>query len=336
MTAKETRNRALSLAHDENYIEALKMFERAYELGDLNAINDIGVIYERMGMYQEAFENYRNAACYNIPVAWNNIGCLYRNGYGVKQNYAKAIEYYEKAVNSGYFSAYKNLYEIYSEGLGVERDIKKAIKYLKTGVKGELKSNDNTCACIVQLDYILVRGINIKKNYREGYKLMKKAETKKQAPIYHNLGCHYLNGLGTKKNIKKALYYLNLAADKNYSNSLRLLGELYVRGNGVNKDLLLGDYYLTRGIRKNSLFCGLFFARVCLEKQCDDVFFTLDDGKAMIHTLSEVLLDKDLDEYKDEFEEYQSLRNDFSNIVNFKTLEVDGFEKKINGKMINA
>jgi TPR repeat protein len=54
------------------------------------------------------------------------VGNCYRNGHGVKQDYAKAIPYYQRAADQGcptgaYWMAYA-----YEHGQGVTKDLRKA------------------------------------------------------------------------------------------------------------------------------------------------------------------------------------------------------------------
>ena len=44
--------------------------------------------------------------------AWNNLGWLYKNGYGCQQNYAEACQLFKKAVECGIKKAFKHLAEI--------------------------------------------------------------------------------------------------------------------------------------------------------------------------------------------------------------------------------
>ena len=57
-----------------------------------------------------------------------NLGDMYRDGEGVRQDYKKAIYWYEKAANQGYAPAQYNLGVMYSNGKGVKQDYKKAIE----------------------------------------------------------------------------------------------------------------------------------------------------------------------------------------------------------------
>ena len=59
--------------------------------------------------YSNAMIWFRQAAEKSEPIAQNNIGWLYENGFGVKQDYAEAVTWYRKAADQGYAKAQVNL-----------------------------------------------------------------------------------------------------------------------------------------------------------------------------------------------------------------------------------
>ena len=64
----------------------------------------------------------------NNSIAQNNLGYMYRNGFGVEQDYKKAVELYILSADQGYMVAQNNLGYMYDIGLGVEQDYKKAVE----------------------------------------------------------------------------------------------------------------------------------------------------------------------------------------------------------------
>ena len=65
---------------------------------------------------------YNRAAEMGEPMAQFNLGCCYRDGTGVKQDYGKMHEYYRLAVEKGNADAQFNLGYAYQVGLGVDPD----------------------------------------------------------------------------------------------------------------------------------------------------------------------------------------------------------------------
>ena len=88
------------------YKKAFDLFVDAYNLGEDEAINNIGLCYlQGHGVKEdkrEAVRCFRTAAeNYSSGVGYHNLGICYENGVGVRKDYKKAIEMYEKAVENG-------------------------------------------------------------------------------------------------------------------------------------------------------------------------------------------------------------------------------------------
>ena len=67
--------------------------------------------------YTKAVEYYERAANLGNSDALYNLGVCYYKGYGVEQNYTKAIKYYERAANLGNFDARLALHNLIDENL---------------------------------------------------------------------------------------------------------------------------------------------------------------------------------------------------------------------------
>ena len=88
------------------YKKAFYLFTDAYNLGENEAIINIGLCYlQGNGVKEdkkEAVKCFRTAAeKYSSGVAYHNLGICYENGFGVRKDYKKAIEMYGKAVENG-------------------------------------------------------------------------------------------------------------------------------------------------------------------------------------------------------------------------------------------
>ena len=59
--------------------------------------------------YLEAFKWNRKAAEAGSPVAQNDLGGMYENGWGLEPNKAEALKWYRQAALSGCAEAQKNL-----------------------------------------------------------------------------------------------------------------------------------------------------------------------------------------------------------------------------------
>lgn len=65
------------------------------------------------GLYERVCEIYSEEKICDTPVALTNMGYLYENGYGVKQDFSKADEFYNKAIIQNYESAYTHKLAMY-------------------------------------------------------------------------------------------------------------------------------------------------------------------------------------------------------------------------------
>ena len=100
------------------YKKAFELFTDAYNLGENEAIINIGLCYlQGKGVKEdkkEAVKCFREAVkSTNSGIAYYNLGLCYENGGGVRKDYKKAIEAYGKAVENGESAglvAIKNLY----------------------------------------------------------------------------------------------------------------------------------------------------------------------------------------------------------------------------------
>ncbi|HHW5018725.1 TPA: tetratricopeptide repeat protein, partial [Haemophilus influenzae] len=72
--------------------------------------------------YQTAFKLWLPLAEQGNAKAQYNLGVMYGNGRGVKQDYFKAVNWYRKAAEQGHADAQLNLGYMYEKGRGVKQD----------------------------------------------------------------------------------------------------------------------------------------------------------------------------------------------------------------------
>ena len=71
-----------------------------------------------------------------------NLGLMYDNGQGVRQDYAEAVRWYRQAAEQGHAVAQKNLGVMYYEGRGVRQDLALAQEWY-----GKACDNGNQDGC---------------------------------------------------------------------------------------------------------------------------------------------------------------------------------------------
>ena len=90
------------------------------------------------------FRENLQAAEQGNAAAQFNLGVMYENGQGVRQDYAQAVQWYRKASEQGDAQAQFNLGGMYAEGRGVRQDLALAQEwYGKACQNGDQKACDN-------------------------------------------------------------------------------------------------------------------------------------------------------------------------------------------------
>ena len=72
---------------------------------------------------------YRKAAEHGYAVAQCNLGYMYDNGEGLKQDHKEAVAWYRKAAEQGNADAQNNHGDMYANGLGVKQDFAEALQW---------------------------------------------------------------------------------------------------------------------------------------------------------------------------------------------------------------
>ena len=64
-------------------------------------------------------------------MAMNNLGCMYKKGWGGAQDYVQARKWFQKAADAGDADAMYNLGVLYQNGQGVARDSARARYWIR-------------------------------------------------------------------------------------------------------------------------------------------------------------------------------------------------------------
>ena len=83
------------------------------------------------GEFDEAAKQWQKACDNNVARACHNLGVLYEDAQGVKQDYHKAAELYKRSCDGGFVGSCLNLGVLYIKDRGVEQDYNKAINLYK-------------------------------------------------------------------------------------------------------------------------------------------------------------------------------------------------------------
>lgn len=110
--------------------------------------------------YQTAFKLWLPLAEQGNADAQFNLGLIYYNGRGVKQDDFEAVKWFRKAAEQGDETAQFNLGVMYGKGRGVKQDDVEAMKWFR---KAAEQGNAHAQA-LLGFSYILGRGVRVNKS----------------------------------------------------------------------------------------------------------------------------------------------------------------------------
>ena len=125
-TPEQQFQQGLEATKRGDYQTAFKLWLPLAEQGDASAQFNLGMMYDNgQGVKQddvEAVKWYRQAAEQGFADAQLNLGVMYDEGQGVKQDDVEAVKWYRQAAEQGYAKAQYNLGVKYYQGEGVRQD----------------------------------------------------------------------------------------------------------------------------------------------------------------------------------------------------------------------
>ena len=143
-----------------------------------------GLAAYKQSDYQTAFKLWLPLAEQGNEDAQFNLGVMYDDGRGVKQDDFEAVKWFRKAAEQGDASAQLYLGAMYGKGLGVKQDDVEAVKwYRKAAEKG-----DADAQVLLGLAYLLGKGGQFNKSLAKEW-LGKACDNGSQ------MGCEYYGKL---------------------------------------------------------------------------------------------------------------------------------------------
>ncbi|HHF7224569.1 TPA: tetratricopeptide repeat protein [Haemophilus influenzae] len=164
-TPEQQFQQGLTAYEQSNYQTAFKLWLPLAEQGDANVQFNLGVMYaEGQGVKQDDFEAvkwYRKAAEQGDANAQAYLGLAYTEGRGVRQDYTEAVKWFRKAAEQGYAEAKFNLGHMYSKGRGVKQDDFEAVNWYRKAAE----QGDADAQAILGFLYLLgERGVQVNKS----------------------------------------------------------------------------------------------------------------------------------------------------------------------------
>jgi TPR repeat protein len=88
----------------------------------------------KRGDYGAAINRWRPLAA-SDPTIQNNYGIMYKDGKGVKRDYAVAAQWFSRSASAGSSLGQNNLGGLYRDGMGVQRDYPKAVTFFQAAAQ---------------------------------------------------------------------------------------------------------------------------------------------------------------------------------------------------------
>jgi len=116
---------------EENKEYALQYYKEASDKGSIDALYNIGCIFEDNNDYNTAVRYYSLAAKQNHSYACYNLGLMYLEGNGISKDIHNAVYYLEKAAQNNHPGACYNLGILYYNGVDTAIDYPQSLFYFK-------------------------------------------------------------------------------------------------------------------------------------------------------------------------------------------------------------
>lgn len=203
------------------------------------------------------------------PQALRELGMMYLNGAGVRQNYNKAHRLIERAAELGSGVAKSDLAGIHFLGEGVKQDDEQAFYWAQQSTQVSVS------AYIVGVVHL--EGRVVQQDYKQAFYWLKKAAELGHEDAFDVVGDMYRVGQGVKQDYEQAFYWLKKAAERGKALPARIVGILYLRGVGVKQDFDKALYWLNKAIEFGDIEAFGLIAKMYQEglgvKQDDAQFF---------------------------------------------------------------
>ena len=245
-TARTLVEQGWALAYPDSgepdYAAARTLFEQAAELGNADALNELGLLYnDGKGVaqdYVKAREYYEQASALGSQHAMYNLAWMYENGQGVEADGKKAAELYEQAADLGSVDAMYNLGELYHDGFGVEQDYTAAVLWFR---KAADLGADNA---MFALGVMFKNGEGVTQDYAKAHEYYERAAECGNYMAMNNLGVLYENGQGVEYDRDTALYWYEKSDTMRHVEELRNRGWVIDQEEAMTWDLHLLSNFL--------------------------------------------------------------------------------------------
>lgn len=204
---------ALGVPQDDKH--AVLWLQKSAEQGNITAMVELGVVFDKMHDYAQALIWYRRAAEQGNARAEFNLGLAYQDGESVPKDMAQAIAWYRKAADHGDAIAQSQLGVAYEQGTGVPQDYLQAADwYRKAAEQGLAEAQYG-------LGFLYHSGKGVPKDDIQGTAWMLKAAEQGETKAQFNLGACYINGAGVDRDLNEGYFWIFLANTRTTDGGLK-------------------------------------------------------------------------------------------------------------------
>lgn len=207
---------------------------------------NLGRAYAGIDEYEEAKAWLAPLVEKANPLAQNLMGLMYKNGWGVEQNYEAAAPLFLAAAETGHAGAQHDIAWAYGEGRGLPKDDAKMADWMaKSAATGYHQAQYN-------MGRLYLWGRGVERDLDAGIELLKAAAVQGQQRANYDLADLYERGEGFAKDEARARELFESAVKVDYPPAYLRFARLLLEGRGGPADLRGGLYYLARAATSSS------------------------------------------------------------------------------------
>lgn len=228
--------------------KALHWFERAAELGSVDALYEIGDLHFRASIeghtYKTAHDYYRRAAEGGHIGAMHQLAILLKIGLGTDRDLASAEHWFKKAIELGNEFTELNLtllYFTHPEDFSADK-VSGSIEKVKR------LAGDGDFYAMIALASAHMAGEPVPKDVDEGLSIYLELAEKEPYLAHEILGEIYLSGESVEPDYEKALGHFRKAIKAGNKGAHYHLAEMREYGLGVEQDYSKAAYHYSKSI----------------------------------------------------------------------------------------
>ena len=220
--------------------EAVRWFRLAAEQGYARGLSNLGWMYsngrgvrrdeEEAGRwFRLAAERFRRAAERGDLSAQFSVGNMYRDGFGVSQNYEAAVAWFRRVAEQGDARAQHNLGAMYRDGRGVSQDYRAAVEWIRLAAEQGESYAQNSLGSLYR------DGQGVSRDDGAAVAWYRRAAEQGNGAGQSSLGYMYEEGRGVDRNRETAVRWYRRAAEQGDVWAQNRLGIMYDEGRGVDR-----------------------------------------------------------------------------------------------------